>query len=259
MIARPILQSCDARPLIRRALAAAAMLAVAVTGAQAQDEAMTASAIIERTSALLDGTKSYTFHVEKLFDRVLAKGGKIQLGGAMDVAVRRPDRFYVSYGDALTSMEFWYDGENFSIQNHRNLVHSSIEAGDTIGTTADILEQKYDLVLPMAELISDSSYRQDAAEVGQRSYLGVRELETGPAHHLLFRGPDMDWQIWIDADGEPLPMKLVIVRKDDPDLPQQTIIFSEWDLKADLPDETFEAEFEPESARAAFRPSQREQ
>lgn len=246
---------------LSRAVAACVLLAISAANVSAQDAdgALSAKALIERTSALLDDTQSYTFHVEKIFDLPLAKGGKIQLEGSMDVAVRRPDRFYVSYGDNRTALEFWYDGETFSIQNHRDLVHTSAPAGDTIGETADLLEEKFDLVLPLAELISDSSYRQEAAAEGRRQYLGVRTVNDVPAHHLLFQGPDLDWQIWIAAEGEPLPLKLVVVRKDDPDLPQQTIFFSEWDLKADLPDEVFEAQFEPESARASFLASRREQ
>ncbi len=240
---------------------ATALLAISASGASAQDaEApVNAKALLARTSALLDETQSYTFHAEKLFDLLLAKGGKIQLEGSLDVAVRRPNRFYVSYGDNETGLEFWYDGETFSIQNHRNLVHTSAPAGETIGATAKLLEEKFDLVLPLAELISDSSYREEAAAEGRRQYLGVRTVNDVDAHHLLFQGPEVDWQIWIAAEGDPLPLKLVVVRKNDPDMPQQTILFSEWDLNADLPDEVFEAEVEEGSARAEFRPTRREQ
>jgi hypothetical protein len=241
-------------------LTAAAFLALAATGAGAQDAPkLTASAILQQTSDLLDATQSFTFHANKLFDMPLAKGGKIQIGGEMDVAVRRPNRFYVSYGDDLTALEMWYDGEAFSIQNHSKNVHSSIPAGATIGETADILQQKYDLILPLAELISESAYRDESAAASERAYLGTRVLGETTAHHIFVRGPRVDWQIWIDAEGAPLPLKLVVVRKDDPELLQQTILFSDWDLKADLPDETFVAEFEPDSVRAEFIVSKREQ
>ncbi len=243
-----------------RILAAAAILALAATDAGAQDaQKLSASAILQETSDLLDATQSFTFHANKLYDMPLAKGGKIQIGGEMDVAVRRPNRFYVSYGDDLTALEMWYDGSTFSIQNHNKHVHSSLFAGETIGETADILQQKYDLILPLAELISESAYRDEAADASQRTYLGTRVLGETTAHHIFVRGPRVDWQIWIDAEGAPLPLKLVVVRKDDPDLPQQTILFSDWDLEAELPDETFEAEFEPDSVRAEFIVSKREQ
>jgi len=239
----------------------AGLFALAATAAAAQDAApkLTAEAVMKQTSDLLDSTTSFTFHAQKLFDMPLARGGKIQLGGEMDVAVRRPNKFYVSYGDDLTALELWYDGATFSIQNHVKHVHSSIPAGATIGETADMLQEKYDLILPLAELISESAYRAEADSWPYREYLGLRTLGNTTAHHLLFQGERVDWQIWIDAEGAPLPLKLVVVRKDDPEALQQTILFSDWDLKADLPDDVFEAEFEPESARAEFRVSRREQ
>src|SRR5690606_16796614 len=44
-------------------------------------------------------------------------------------------------------------------------------------------------------------------------YLGQVTLDGRPAHHLAYRAADIDWQLWVSADGAPLPMRYVITSK----------------------------------------------
>ena len=62
--------------------------------------------LVKQMATLLSSTERFTLHIEKVFDEVQSDGAKVQFSGAADIAIRRPDRFYVSYGDEFTAKEF---------------------------------------------------------------------------------------------------------------------------------------------------------
>lgn len=227
------------------------LLGVSPYRAAAQDT-LTVGELVKRMSETLTGADSFSVHAEKLFDVVLLEGPKVQYAGAMDIAVRRPSRLYVSYGDDLTSKELWYDGKSLTIQDHDANVHGIVPAAETIDATTALLADKYGLFLPLAELFSADSYAKFADAAGTRLYLGIHDVNGQPAHHLLFTGVRADWQIWIDAGEVPLPLKIVVNQIDVPGEPQQTIVLSEWDLSAELADDVFEAEISEGSVLAEF-------
>jgi hypothetical protein len=209
-------------------------------------------ALVQQAAETLAAAKSFTVHAEKIFDVVLLAGPKAQHAGAIDIAVRRPDRFYVSYGDDFSSKELWYDGASLTIQDHTRNVHGVIPAGASIEETVSTLREQYGLFLPLAELFSVDNYRRYSASAGQRLYLGTSDVEGRLAHHILFTGERVDWQIWIDAGEVPLPLKIVVNQHDTYGQPQQTIVLSEWDLDASLPDKVFQAEINAGSVLATF-------
>ena len=239
------------RGMTAAVLAFTLTLGISAPRAAAQD-ADTVDGLMQRMSETLAGANSFSVHAEKLFDVVLLTGPKVQYSGAMDVAVRRPDRLYVSYGDDLSAKELWYDGKTLTIQDHNANVHGVIPAAETIDATTALLREKYGLFLPLAELFSADSYARYADAAGTRLYLGIHDVDGRPAHHLLFTGVRADWQIWIDAGEVPLPLKIVVNQIDTLGEPQQTIVLSEWDLNATLADNVFEAEVTEESVLAEF-------
>ena len=58
----------------------------------------------------------------------------------------------------------------------------------------------------------------------------------------------------IDAGETPLPLKIVVTDTTEPSEPQQTFLFTDWDLAADLPDSMFTPDIPEDSALAAFLP-----
>lgn len=241
---------------LHRGLAFAAVaLALTLSPARASEpEAMTADGLVQKMLGVLNGTAAFTLHVEKLYDVVLISGPKVQHSGAMDIAVRRPDRIYVSYGDDFQAKEIWYDGAALTIQDHDTGVHGAVPAADTIDATVDLLAEKYGLFLPLAELFSSDSLAKYAELAGDKYYIGLSDVNGTPAHHVLFTGPYANWQVWIDAGETPLPLKIVIDEWARFGEPQQTIFLSEWDLAPELSDEVFEPLIVEGSVRAEFIP-----
>jgi hypothetical protein len=239
------------RGMTAAAIAFTLMLGLSVPRAGAQD-GFDVDGLMQRMAETLAGAGSFSVHAEKLFDVVLLEGPKVQYSGSMDIEVRRPDRLYVSYGDDLSAKELWYDGKAMTIQDHNANVHGVVPAAETIDATTALLRDKYGLFLPLAELFSSDSCTKYADAAGKRFYLGIHDVDGQLAHHILFTGKRADWQIWIDAGEVPLPLKVVVNQVDTLGEPQQTIVLSEWNLEASLPDDNFVAEISKGSVLAEF-------
>ena len=232
------------------------VMLLAIPGIARADGSSPASvdALLKAMTDTMTGAKSITMHVEKTFDDILVTGHKVQYSGAIDIALRRPDRLYVSYGDDFASREVWFDGTQFVMQDHKARVHGQLPAAGTVDATLDEVAETYNVVMPLAGLLSADVQEQIKANEFFKLYIALSDVEGVPAHQLLLSGENVDWQIWIDAGEIPWPLKIVVTDITEPSQPQKTFLFTYWNLDADLPDSKFIPVIPEDSALAAFLP-----
>jgi hypothetical protein len=210
--------------------------------------------LLKAMTDTLTGAKSITLHVEKTFDDILVTGQKVQYSGAIDIALRRPDRLYVSYGDDFASREVWFDGTQFVLQDHKARVHGQLPAAGTVDASLDAVAEKYDVVMPLAGLLGDDVQQRIDENLHYGLYIGLSDVEGVAAHHLLLSNDSADWQLWIDAGETPWPLKIVVTDTTEPSEPQKTFLFTDWNLAADLPESMFTPDIAEGSALAALLP-----
>ena len=140
------------------------------------------------------------------------------------------------------------------LQDHRARVHGQLSAAGTVDATLDEVAEKYNVVMPLAGLLGDDVQELIEANDFFSLYIGFSDVEGVPAHQLLLSGETVDWQIWIDAGETPWPLKIVVTDTTEPSEPQQTFVFTDWDLDADLPESMFTPNIPEDSALAAFLP-----
>lgn len=220
--------------------------------AWAQGEPVDADRLFRAMADLLTGSKAFSFHMEKSFDVVLDNGAKVKYAGAADVAVRRPDGLYITYGDDLSAKEVWYDGMSFTLFDQDHQTYGTLEAPPRLDDTLAELSRTYDVHLPLAGLLSSDPYTRYQTGVREKLYLGLHDVEGVPSHHFLFRGDRRDWQIWIDAGEQALPRKVVVTYRGREASPQQSIVLSDWDLAVEYEEGFFAAELPEEAVKIEF-------
>jgi hypothetical protein len=57
--------------------------------------------------------------------------------------------------------------------------------------------------------------------------------------HLAFRGPEVDWQVWIGDGDQPLPRKYVVTTRDLAGGPEFTAVMTNWNVSPKLADSSF--------------------
>jgi len=196
--------------------------------------------ILKQMSDYLASAGELTFHADETYDEVLANGQGIEYGGAIDVAVRRPDRLHVEYRGDERQSRVVFDGKTFTLHDLAANVYAVTEVPPQLDAAADLVFNKYGFSVPIADLVYSDPYSALTGSVESGFVAGRHAVDGVPCYHLAFSQPAIDWQIWIEDGPRPVPRKLVIVLTDEPGLPRYTARLSGWDFQPRLSDHYFE-------------------
>jgi hypothetical protein len=172
-------------------------------------------------------------------DAVTNDGQRIQLDGTTTYKVRRPG-FVIDYNSDIKSRRFIYDGKTFTVYSPKLGFYATAAAPPTNREVLDTIYDKFGIALPLEDLFrwgdGSSAARlqalQSAYEVGTATVDGV---ETD---HYAFREAAVDWEIWIEQGDQPLPVKLVIVDRNDPAKPT-FVAHLKWTMNPTFTDADF--------------------
>ena len=101
-----------------------------------------------------------------------------------------------------------------------------------------------------AFLFASNPYEKLMDGVEAVRYVGEADLDGVRSHHLAFTHQEMDWELWVRADREPLPLRVVPdmakLFEEMGDMPgaqnmkiEMVVRFDDWSLNAPLPDDQF--------------------
>ena len=125
-------------------------------------------------------------------------------------------------------------------------------AEGSVGAMLVSVEERYGVTVPLAPLFKGTVVDDVEAGLESMRYLGVHDVAGFPAHHVLLRGGELDMQLWIDVGDRPLLRKMVVAFKTIESVPQQVLVFSEWNLKARVGRKTFQARIPDGAVKTDF-------
>jgi hypothetical protein len=198
-----------------------------------------ADAALKQMCDTLDRAKAFHFRVSATMDRAVETGQLAQFQRTTDITVVRPDRMYTKTDSDDGHWSAWYRGKTLTVLDREANTYATETVPARVGGMLDYMADRYDLVIPMADLLIGKTYDSLLAKVEEGSYVGLRTVGESKCHHLWFRQENVDWQIWIDSGAPALPRRLVITYTQQPNHPQYVASLDAWDLAAAPPAETF--------------------
>ncbi len=198
-----------------------------------------ANRILREMGQYLRGAKEFTFLAEVAYDTLLPNGQKIQYSGQSNVSVRRPDKLLVRYEGEERNSRIFYDGKTFTILDERRDLYSVTDVPATIDDAIDQVVKMYGFSPPIADLVYADPYKVLIENVDTGFTVGQSLVDGVTCHHLAFTQDAIDWQIWIEQGGRPVPRKLVITYKEEPGSPQYTARLSDWNFQPRLAESCF--------------------
>jgi hypothetical protein len=199
-----------------------------------------ADRVLKEMSVHLAGLGSLAAEAEDAVDFVLDSGQKIQLSHRRRSKIRRPNKVAAEVDGDDAHRRMWYNGETLTFLDADHNVYAVADAPDTIGETIEFVEKTLEIHVPLGDLLASDPYQVLTGRVNSGVYLGRHRVGSRKCHHLAFTQEHVDWQIWIDAEGSPLPRKVLITYKKQPSHPQYTVVISKFEENPELPDEEFE-------------------
>jgi hypothetical protein len=175
--------------------------------------------------SFLRGLKHVHLSATSDTDQVLENGQAVQFSYHTELIATPPDKLRVSVIDGPYRKTLFYNGKRFVLFDQGQRYYASGEAPPTINDLLDDMNERYGIVLPLADL-----FRWDAntaAEVGISSalYINDQEVDGQLCAHYAYRQPGIDWQLWVHLGASPTPCQLVIVSKDTEGMPRHSVRF----------------------------------
>jgi len=208
---------------------------------------------LKAMSGVLAAANSFAVELSVATDEPDDSGRLVRISRHSRFVVSRPDRIQAETTGDDGGRGLWYRGTSLTLLDQDNLEYATITVPGKIDKMLDYIMAKYDLSLPLADLLFADPYRVLTEKVQTGTWIG-RETVLGRAcDHLLFTQENVDWQIWIETGKTPLPRRIVITRKNEPGSPEFSAIIDHWSFAAAPADDVFVFRA-PQGAKAVAMP-----
>jgi hypothetical protein len=193
---------------------------------------------LDKMGAYLRTLGYFAIDAETSTDEVLASGQKVQLGGLVQLKVRRPDRARVDIASDRRNQQIFYDGKALTLFGQRVNYYAAFPAPPRLGELIEVMQQEYGVEMPLADLFEWGMNPKATAAITAASDLGASTVKGVTCDHYAYRQPEVDWQIWIERGTKPLPRKLVITTMTEKAQPEHQVVMT-WNLEPPLTEQTF--------------------
>ncbi len=199
-----------------------------------------ADKLLKSMSTFLGGLNAFSAKADIDSEIIDLDGQKLQFSSSGEIIMKRPGHLYMHRQGAIADIKLIYDGKILTLQGLNLNVYFQKDVAGTIDTAIDTLRNEVGLDAPGADLFYSDVYEGLVEGVVSSAYLGTAFVNGAACHHLSFREARTDWQLWIRAEGDPLPIKYVITSKWMTGAPQYAVRFRYWDTSPKIDPGQFE-------------------
>jgi hypothetical protein len=226
------------RAKIRARLGGAAMAVLLLAAASAARADDTAN-ILKSMTDYLSSRKTLSASFDSDIEVVTPELQKIQFASSGQMKLSRPDKLRVRRTGGYADVELVYDGKTISIYGNNAKSYVQADLPGTVDHMIDTIQARSGVGLPGTDLLVSDAFDVMTAGVLDGEHIGLGVVDGVECEHLAFRGPDTDWQIWVETGAKPVPRKYVITSKTLAGAPQYTLRLRDWKTDAFTDADTF--------------------
>ncbi len=187
----------------------------------------------------LQSLKTFSLKAVTTTEIVLDNDQRLEIGGVATYEAKRPDRLRIDLATDAVHGELIYDGKTVVYASPDQNVYAKVPAPTTIKDMLEEAAARYNLTFPLADLFSWGTPDAPIDLIKEGFFVGHAYVNGKETDHWAYRGPDQDAEIWIAKAGNPLPLKISLVDRDDLTRPRITSVL-EWSENATIAEDTFQ-------------------
>jgi len=190
-----------------------------------------AEALLMRMGNFLAQAKQFSVSLRVGYDVLQETGQKVEFGESRKITLARPDRIRVDVerSDGEKALVL-FDGQEITVFSPKEKVFArSAKPGDVDSAILHLIND-LKLRLPLAMMLVTKLPSQLESRVVSVEQVEQSTIMDVPCTHLAARTDQVDFQVWIPSQGDPLPRRIVITYKHDDGQPQFRANFSDWNL-----------------------------
>jgi hypothetical protein len=222
-----------------RATLGGATMAVLLLAAASAARADDAASILKSMTDYLNSQKTLSASFDSDIEIITPELQKIQFASSGQMKLSRPDKLRVRRTGGYADVELVYDGKTISIYGNNAKSYVQADLPGTVDHMIDTLQERSGVGLPGTDLLLSDAFDVMMTTVLDGEHVGPGVVDGVECEHLAFRGPDTDWQIWIETGAKPVPRKYVITSKTLAGAPQYTLRLKDWKTDAFTDADTF--------------------
>jgi len=216
-----------------------------------EDIEPTAMEALIKMGAHLRSLKAFEVGADITSEVVLDDGQKIQFAQKVKILTRLPDKLLAEVDGDLMKRLYVYDGRSFTLLAPRAGYFATTTAPPTLSQLVDILENKYNIEIPLADLFRWGAPNASTNRVFSALDVGSAQVGGVSCRQYAYRQPGIDWQGWIQRGDYPLPRRIVVTTTTDEARPQYTSVLT-WNLAPAYNDAAFDFAPPPGAFKVAF-------
>jgi len=205
--------------------------------------------VLEGMVALMESQRDLAVDAHITYEVLQDSGQLLSFQTVQYLAVRKPDLLaWTTVRDNATVDEVWFADGMFTMLKHPENFYGQVDDLPVeIPESVDMLVEIYGIFVPFSDLISGHARQIFLEESDSRMYVGEAWIRGQWTHHLALRGGDFDVELWVSAEGDPVPLRMGIRWKNEEGHPSFTARFHNWNLSPVFDDTTFSTDL-PENA-----------
>ncbi len=191
--------------------------------------------LLKRMSAELEGLDNFILSGDAYMDAVVGSGLVIEHSSDVTMRVRKPDAMRMTQVTDWGTKELYFGDGMISIYNDRDNFYAQKSGPKDITAAMTFAVDEIGIDAPLLDFITNNFAEQIQANAERVEYMGQSVFRGKRHEHIAIRTADADIQIWMAAEGKPLPSKMAISSKWKGGTPR-FVVFMDWNTDPDFPD-----------------------
>ena len=223
---------------IFRRLTCVAFIVIAVISGSALAQEPNPKELLARMSAEIAKLDSFVLSGDAYADASLGEGQIIEHSYDATMRVRKPSELRLTNENAEFTGEIFFENGVLTVFNAGRNFYAKKPIPDGFENAVNFALNDLGIKAPLLELITKDFAELVSHDDTDVEYLGA-SLFRGVRHdHIAVRGPEIDMQLWIAAEGRPLPRKFALSYKWEVGAPR-FVAFMEWDTSPKFSSDSF--------------------
>lgn len=199
-----------------------------------------AVAILDSMSDRISQLETCSFRFYTEYDINSDEYGLITHSESGNVFLKGPDKLYIDKKGDKGHKSIYYNGKSFLVYSFDKNQYASVPAELRLIDLIDSISSYYGVEFPGADVFYPD-FTDDILEHSTNLlFLGITMVVDSECYHIAGVQNDMNFQMWITADGQYIPMKMTIDYTKKAGTPRYRIVFLDWKSDEEMNDSKFE-------------------
>src|SRR5262245_16103721 len=206
-----------------------------------EEKAKRGDELLRKTSDTLKNATAFSFNVTESHERMRRNGEKQPVTLKREVMVQRPDRLWShATGSDNRDITVTYDGKNVTVVGATQKVYATIKAPPTLDEMPDLVSERFDLRIAVADYLYSSPYDSFAGKESQGGWVRRTTVDGRSCEEVSYKMKAVDYTLSVTSAEPTMPCQADITFTEEPGQPVSRMVFSNWHVNVCHPESQFD-------------------